>query len=364
MNKQENLKNIIDNIELLLELPSGAKLFQLRTAAYYAAATWHIQKFKKFPYLVLYGSTGVGKSDLLEALGLFCKSPVQINTSGITPPALRDLFNQANEGTALLEEFEETNISSEMERYVNARYSKQTQKIVKMVPVGGRGWKPQDYNTYGATIMHRREHFRDQALENRCIWLHIPMNTVRSKDDYGSISNSIVRDIIAELKDVSSITLPDKAACPDGIAPRVAETYTPILKLAQLAYDKSYMTELYTHMQIANASFKDGQTYEPKALVLRGLIACLTVTSPSGNGYLDLNSSVKVTEICKHLQQNYQRGLNSRQASESLRELGFDVKQSGGYTKVMTITIPQLAKACQDTGINDELVLKLIGGSP
>ena len=55
MNEIENLKRAIENMEILLDLPSGATQFQLRSAAYYAAATWFLPKFKKFAYLVLYG---------------------------------------------------------------------------------------------------------------------------------------------------------------------------------------------------------------------------------------------------------------------------------------------------------------------
>ena len=364
MNKTKNLKGTIDTIEVALGLPSGANDFQLRTAAYYIAATWHVSKFKKFPYLVLYGSTGVGKSDLLEALGALSKNPVSINASGITPSALRDLFDRANQGTALLEESDDTKFSEEIERYLNARYSRQTQNIVKMQPVGNRGWQPQEYHTFGATIMHRREHFRDPAIENRCIWLHIPMNSTRGRDSYDPVPDIIVEDLIADLEDLSSMNLPDKPDWPPGIAPRVAETYDPILRLAQLADDEPYLAELDNHIKIADAAFRDGQTYEPKALVLRGLIACLTTTRPSGNDTLNLGKSVEITEICQHLQRNYQRGLVPRQAAECLRELGFELRPSGGRTKVMAITVPQLAKACQETSVVDELVAKAAGVTP
>jgi len=364
MNNIKNLKDVIDTIGILLWLPSGANEFQLQTAAYYVTATWHVAKFKKFPYLVLYGSTGVGKSDLLEALGLLSKRSVSINASGITPSALRELFDRANEGTALLEEFEDTRFSEEIERYLNARYSRQTQNLVKMTPVGDRGWQPREYHTFGATIMHRRDHFRDQAIENRAIWLHLPMNTTRERDSYQPIPDTIVEDLIAGLEDLSAIDLPNKPDWPAGIAPRVAETYDPILRLAQLADDKPYIAELTNHMLIADAAFRDGQTYEPKALVLRGLIACLTTARPSGNDTLNLGKSVEISEICRHLQQNYQRGLVPRQAAENLRELGFELRQSGGRTKVMGITAPQLAKACQETAIIDELVAKASGGTP
>ncbi|MFC1958339.1 hypothetical protein ACFLV6_00230 [Chloroflexota bacterium] len=364
MNKEENLKRAIDNMEILLEAPSGATSFQLRTAAYYVAATWFLSKFKKFAYLVIYGSTGVGKSDLLEALGKFCKIPVFINISGTTARALRNLFDDANEGSALLEEYADTQYSGEIDQYLNARYSRQTQTMRKLVKVRDNDWEVAKYETFGATVIHRRDHFKDQALENRCIWLHIQTNTNRSRNDYSPIPEYLIEDVVNDLKAASVIDLPDKPDWPTNIAPRVAETYDPILRLAQLIDDKPYLAELNNHIQIADASFRDGQTYEPKTLVVRGLVACLTHTNLTTGDYLDLNKSVEITEICRHLQYNYQHGLVPRQAADSLRELGFSLRQSGGRTKVMGITVPQLAKACQETAIVDELVAKAARSTP
>ena len=361
----EHLKMAIENMEILFYLPSGATQFQLRTAAYYAAATWFLPKFKKFAYLVLYGSTGVGKSDLQEALALFCKNPVLINISGTTARALRNLFDNAKEGTALLEEYEDTQYSGEIDQYLNARYSRQTQTMRKLAKVRDKDWEMKEYKTFGATIIHRREHFKDQAIDNRSIFLHIQINTSRSRSDYLPVTECLIADIVNDLKAASCIDLPNQPIWPTGISPRIAETYDPILRLAQLTDDKTYLAELNNHMQIADVSFRDGQTYEPKALVVRGLIACLTYTSPkTGNDYLKLSKSVEITAICKHLQYNYQRGLVPRQAAESLRELDFDLRQSGGVTKVMGITVPQLAKACQETTIVDDLVAKAARSTP
>ncbi|MFC1910047.1 hypothetical protein ACFLXC_01990, partial [Chloroflexota bacterium] len=206
-------------------------------------------------------------------------------------------------------------------------------------------------------------HFKDQALDNRCIYIHIQVNITRSRSDYLAIPKGAIDAVIEDLQKAASIVLPDSPVWPVGISPRVAETYDPILRLAQLCEDNAYLAELNDQLKIADAAFKDGQTYEPKALVIRGLVACLT-TSHSGNDTLNLNKSVEITEICKYLQNNYQRGLVPRQAAESLRELGFDLRVSGGKTKVMGITAPQLARACQEIGIADELVAKTVGGTP
>jgi hypothetical protein len=225
-------------------------------------------------------------------------------------------------------------------------------------------WASEEYHTFGASIVHRRHHFKDQAIENRSIWLHIPFNSTRPKKSYYPVDGDMVKYARELLEEACSITLPE-ADIPGFIAPRVAEAYEPILRLAQLVDDMSFLAELGSFLSQADAAFRDGQTYEPKALALQALIACLTETDPTTNQErLKLDKSVKVMEICNFLQRNYQQGLTNRQAAAYLRELWFQTGMVGGVTRVRGITVPQLVRACQETGIVDELVAKVAKGTP
>lgn len=354
---EDRLKSAIDTMTTLLRFPSGATDFQLRKSAYYATATWHIWQFDRFAYLVLYGSTGIGKSSLLEGLFEFCLRPVQINISGETPATLRESFNEANNGTALVEESEDAAMSAEIEAYLRNRYARATGKARIRVPLG-RGWQDAEYFTFGATIIHRRDHFNDPAIENRAIYLNIPLNTQRGKKSYCAVPTDLTAEVVQVLSDTAKIRLPDAFSdLPEEIPGRVADNYEPILGLAKLLDDRPFIAELNNELRIATAAFRDGQTYSPKALVFKALLACLTVGEQ-----LNLNRSVFVErQICKHLQNYYAQGLKPRAASKYLRELGFRLGQSGGFTKVMGITIPQLSKASLETGVVDDLLAKIAG---
>ncbi len=347
-------------MNVVLTMPSGANDFQLRTCAYYAAATWHIDKFDVFPALILFGPTGTGKSVFMKATGEFCQNPITINVEKSTPPVIRESFADPNFKTALIEEFNaDSPVASEVENFILGRCGRITGIAGKMVPSVKGGWEVKKYVTYGATIVHSRDHFKDPALENRSIMLHLQNNPTRQ--DYSPIPNDIVTDAVTMLRDTQSIPLPDLQQ-PQGIAPRVTDAYAPVLRIAQLIKDDRYLAELQNHLNIADAGFRDGQTFEPRALALRGLIACLTITV-SGVEILNLKP-VKTNNITNQLKQNYQRGLSPRQICQYMRELGFEVKLSGGVNTVTNITIPQLAKACLEVGLNDELVAKTAGITP
>ena len=359
---KEKIKQAIDDMVKILELVSGATEFQLTTCAYYAAATWHLAEFDRFGYLVYYGNSGVGKSETMTATSLFCCNPLVINASTETSKVLREKFAQTKngigvEGTAVLEEFGDTPLGEEIYSYLNGRYARGTATAGKMVPGTKPGeWQQKKYETFGATLIHRLEHFKQATLENRSIWLYLQLNPGL----YAKVTDiaSMTGDIVKVLDETKSVILPTNYDL--GKSSRTIDTYEPILRMAHYLDDKKYLEEIDKMVQLADAAFRDGQTYHPKALILRGLIAVLTVEDISKGNYLNIKKSVRVNDITKHISQNYQQGINPRQASQYLKEMQFTVRGSGGYPTVMAITTPQLAKACQEQGITDDLVLKLV----
>jgi hypothetical protein len=356
----EILKEAIDTMNVVLTMPSGANDFQLRTCAYYAVATWHISVLDIFPALVLFGPTGTGKTVLMKATGEFCQNPMTINAEKSTPAVIRESFADPKFVTVLIEEFNtDSPTASEIENFIIGRCGRTTGIAGKMVPALKGAWEVKNYVTYGASIIHSRDHFKDPAMENRSIVLHLQNNP--NRQDYSPIPKLFVNDVVTMLRDTQSLVLPNLQP-PTGIAPRVTDAYAPILRITQLINDDSYLAQLQTHLKIADAGFRDGQTFEPRALALRGLVACLTETI-SGVDTLRIKP-VKANNIAEQLKHNYQRGLISRQICQYMRELGFTVKLSGGVNTVTNITIPQLAKACMEVGLNDELVATVAGITP
>ncbi|MBN2455426.1 MAG: hypothetical protein JXB29_02640 [Sedimentisphaerales bacterium] len=358
---KEKIKKAIDEMVNLLEIISGAAAYQLRTAAYYASLTWHLQEFDRFPYLVYYGNSGVGKSELITATSYFCYNLVHINASTETAKVIREKFDASNGGTAVMEEFGDSPLGEEVYSYLNGRYARATATAGKMTPTQSGGWKQKEYKTFGATLIHRLEHFRQPTLQNRSIWLYILFNPgayAKAADIKG-----MAQDIAKVLRETMSTQIPTSYETPK-FAPRIVDTYEPILRLANFLNDSEYLKEVHKEMQIADSAFKDGQTYQPKGLLLRGLIALLTIADPNGGEKLDISKSIKIADILEVIRRNYQQGLTTRQANQYLEEMHFTVRQSGGYPKVMALTVPQLTKACLEQGIRDELVVKLAGNNP
>ena len=356
MNTELNseLKSVITTARYAFMLTSGATDFQLQIAAYYAAATWHTNKFDRFPFLALYGDTGVGKTTLMDAMEPICFNPVRISMGSETSATIRQKFGKASPGTVLVEEMEQAKMTEVVSGYLVGRYALSSAHAAKMAPTGERGWQEEEYITFGATVMHCRDHFQDPAIENRCIWLNMQLNAVRPKKSYYPVDRETMDSIAQVFEDTSNIDLPEMEY-PKDIIGRVADTYEPVMRLAQAVGDQSFIEEVVKQMRVANIAFRDGQAYSPKALVLKALIGCLAVDDSSG-AHLHIRSVAVEKELCKFMQNNYNQGMSSRNACQNLKEMGFTLRPSGGINKVMDITVPQLANACLQLGVVDELV--------
>lgn len=352
----EKLKTAVSDIALYLTLVSGATEFILRKAAYYCVATWFLDKFDRFAPFVAYGDTGVGKSSLMDGMEPFCFRVVRINISSTSAKSLREDFTQASPGTAIMEESEDSTQNAEILAYLKGRYARTTARASKMAKSEAGDWEQKKYITYGATIVHRRDHFEDQAMESRSIWNEIQQNEQRAKKSYSSsIPSDLTEPVVKLLKGVGDIELPEPDV-PEEIPGRIVDVYEPLLSLAQLLDDTPFLRELINEMHVATAIFRDGQAYSPKALVFKALLGCLQ----EGQLY-NLKKSVSVErEICKHLQNYYMQGMRPRTAAKYLRELGFQLAVIGGVNKVVGVTLPQLARVSRRVGVTDDILIKMV----
>jgi len=354
MENVEKLKTAVTDITIYLGLVSGTSDYQLKKCGYYCVSTHYIHKFDKFPPLIPYGETGSGKTSLMDGMEPFCFNPVKINVSQTTKASVREDFQKASPGTVLVEESEESTENPEITAYLQNRYARSTGKASKMVPAGTRSWQKQGYDTFGASVIHRRDHFQDPAMENRAIWLELQRNDDRPKKSYlDKIPEELVDPVLELIKEAGDINLPEPDV-PDHLPGRVIDTYRPIIIFAQALDDKPFLRELMNELDIAAAAFRDGQSYSPKVLVFKALLGCLTRGETL---YLDRSIFVE-KDICKFLQNNYMQGMRPRNAVKYLRELGLKDKEhlilSSGVTKVTSLTIPLLAKISKQLGVVDE----------
>ena len=154
------------------------------------------------------------------------------------------------------------------------------------------------------------------------------------------------------------ILLPNVSPIP-GVAPRIFDTYKPILAVAQICEDVEFMRQIEERLKLETLQLKQDQSFEPDALVLRAYIGCLTVDALGiGKGKLDFRHNVKVGDIADAVWKNEKESITPRQAASTLRDLGFKTKESHGVTVVQPDPVV-LVRACDECNYEDDSILTL-----
>ncbi len=140
---------------------SGITFKQAKTCFYYALATHFIpDKLNLMPILAIIGPQGTGKTSLMKQLAKLVNGPKDIAAE--SEPTLRDSFAKAI--TALIDEGDNV-----FERLLHRRYDKTISVMDHKVPRGANYWVTKHTDIFGATIIGRREPFKDAATTSRSI---------------------------------------------------------------------------------------------------------------------------------------------------------------------------------------------------
>jgi len=135
-------------------------------AAYYILLSWLYDRFNTLPYLRALGDTGCGKSRFLDVIGGLCYKA--ISASGcITPAPIYRMLRRWG-GTLILDEadMKDSDEYNEVVTILNCGFErgrpvmravKDDPEDVRVLPV------------YGPKVFATRRHFRDNALEARCL---------------------------------------------------------------------------------------------------------------------------------------------------------------------------------------------------
>jgi hypothetical protein len=141
---------------------SGLTPLQAKTSVYYGILTYRCEEFPQLvPILVHYGSRGRGKSRAIDQEEAFFNSPVRV--VGKTYTDLAKGLDGAK--TAIIEEGDKFS-SQDCEYMLQQRCSEAQRKQVIHVPPTQM---EQEIDSFGCTIIHRREPFRDAATRSRAI---------------------------------------------------------------------------------------------------------------------------------------------------------------------------------------------------
>jgi len=347
----EAIKGAVDLIVLLLDMSTGLTPIARKIVAYYTLATHSLPKTNTFPLLVLIGPMGTGKSQTTRVVKAFAYRSRALALRAMSPPAFRDELAECHNGTVSLEESDKGwSDSPNYENLLSDRYNRDSARIFIKVPDGGGGWNTVEKVFYGATVLHRRLKFKDAAIEGRSITVNFkPVHGKRYKD-FSEIDPAVV-DLRKRLQ-TFTFDPPELVRSFDA-AGRILNTFTPILALAEMCGDEEFLAQVDAALATKTEQLKEDQSIEPDGLVVRALVEQLS--GPGGDFKF---RNVRMKDLKASIFANFGAPLEPRQIAALARELGFQTKESHGFTVVVP-TPPSLVVACERVGYEDEEIAKL-----
>ena len=293
---------------------SGITKEQAKTCLYYVIATYFVpDEIELMPILAIIGPHGTGKTALLEQLSKMANSPKRVR--GRTFPALRDKLGRTI--TALLDDADDID-----EKILINRYSKVDSVIEHKVQVPD-GWVTRKTDVFGATIITKRQPFKDSAITSRSIIL----KTKYKRGDYKVRRFRNVHEVLrekAEAIDLKKIGKPTSQ--------RVQNNWMPLQAIASYFKDEEWLEYSSKEIQGSTRVLRAGQHYEPEQALLLVLKAKMKEATLSTGGML--TDDVLLSEIKNDLRIQFDVNLKIIQIHELLRGYGLKVVNPSGYHKV------------------------------
>lgn len=306
----------------------GLDTNQAKTAVYWAVATHGIEKLNIMPILTIFGGHGSGKSSLIACLQQIVCNPRHIDGK-LSKAELRDSLKLNT--TALIEEGDEVD-----ERQILKRYSRQTSSTSVKRGSAATGWSSQQVDLFGATALHRRVPFADPAVDSRSI-------TIRTAHRQGNFSVPTM-DGIALAAIAAQVDWLKMLGIPDG---RARDTWMPLFQGALACIDTDWMAYALGELNKAIQSLNQGQGCEPGQLVFSKLLQLGIDRNVS-----QLRQRIAIRDIRKALKDDGV-DMNSWQIGRLLRDMGLQVKTSGG-TEYVYLDKAKLLGIAADLGIDDD----------
>jgi hypothetical protein len=309
-------KKLEPYVEVLLGA-SGITEEQARICLLYTLCTYR-EDLDRIPILAIMGMTGTGKSALLEQIILLVNSPTL--ATGSTFATIRD--EMGNSGTYIIDEADRVS-----ERLLLHRTDSNISTISHNIR-SRFGWTANPINVFGATILARRDPFRDAALRNRAIVIR----TQNNPGDYKAKSMGGLEEIARDMK-IESLSLGSG---------RVQDTWTPLLEIAKAIDDPGYEEAIAHAIEAEQTIFRSGQEYEPSEVVMYALDK-LTWDGEEGKR---LDKDIGLPELTETANEIGDVKLIKRQVEELLMSMGFKVTFTHG-TKFARANTALLEKLLQ-----------------
>jgi hypothetical protein len=328
-----------------LSLVCGLAARDRERVTYYTLATHAVESLDTFPLLVFKGPMGCGKSQALKVAHAFAHKAGAISLPSMTLPTVRDELAACHNGTAIIEEADQGwKDAATLEQMLSNRYQRATAKASLKQSRSDGNWDTAHRELFGATILHRRQPFADAALNGRSVIVpfHADHNRTYAKAEglpQLERGRQLVREFTFQLPAVEQ---------PPNIAARVFDTYRPLVAASVACGDGGFLASIMRFLETETLSLKEAQSIEPEGLVLRALIACMSV-----GGRLNFTTYVPFRDLADFIWQNYHFPLRHQQIGTIARDLGFQTKESHGVTKVVP-KAATLLRACAELGYDDD----------
>jgi hypothetical protein len=345
------LFQVIAVIDRALELATGHDEFQRRKLAFYAVSTHLIHQYDPFPGLATYGPPGTGKTATLNILKATCYNVVSITAETISDAALRATMKDSDHGTLIIEEADAITDKS-LEATLTTRYSKSSADLKKMVR-DGDDWHLIEYATFGATIVHRRNLFRDPALLRRVI----TVQAKRKRGNYIKVDKNTHPEVFQKVHQLlSHLPILPEVTNRWDLEPATFECYKPLVALAEFIEDKAFLDMLSKEMQRASSRLLKEETYLEPQMLVRVIIALVSDTIKDKPSLKRIN--IENNRIVPALKVEFGAlcpliAMSANQRNRIIEEdLGFEIKSSHGRQRIY-LTIPLLIHAAENYGVTD-----------
>jgi hypothetical protein len=261
-------------------------------------------------------------------------------------------MKQANNGTIIIEEADSVT-DNNLEEILITRYSTSSADNKKMVPDGHKGWDLAEFATFGATVAHRRNLFRDAALIRRVI----TVKGRRVRGDFSQVTTKSHASLFRQFRECLAWhpKLPEATNKWD-VEPGIFDCYKPLVTLATFIDDTEFLNKLVEEMKVASDRLREEETYLEPQMLLRAIIGI--VSKKVGDKITPDQVNIEINKISPALRIEFDVNcpvfkLGAGQRNRILREFGFNIKSSHSRNRLY-LTIPQLIEVCEENGIQDE----------
>jgi hypothetical protein len=318
----ESICPSLDTYIRIMRQPSGLTENQAKTCVYWSIGTYGLAERQRYPVLVFQGAYGTGKSDSMRTMQQLVHKPVHLG-SGLTPAALRDRLAGAKEATAFIEEADGI-----YEKLILQRYERGTSKKTVKKAISSGVYEDITLDLFGATVLHKRNPFKDLALTDRSIVI----KTQKQEGDFAvpDLSRDECERVMQSLWEEARKYLEEL-----HLQGRSGDVWQPLINIAQALGDAVWCEYAIGEVEKALKKAKAGASYEVDNVFL------LALYHEAGGASQETRVSLKV--IGHFAKDEYNVWLTPQQIHQIAEDLGFEVKVSGGITKV--IVSPQQLKS-------------------